>query len=798
MLVPVNWLKEYVNIDDIDIKTLEDSLIMSGSNTETVESTAGQIDRIVVGKCLSREQHPDADKLLVLSVDVGDEEPIQIVTAAQNVYPDNYIPVALHKSLLHDGTKIKKGKLRGVVSNGMFCSLEEVGFEKKVIQKEYADGIYIIQGEPALGTDIKDVLDLNDHVIEFEITPNRPDCLSILGMARETAATFDKELTMPDTSIQTEVDDVNDYATIEIEDADLCPRFGGRVVKDVKIEDSPTWLQLAIMKAGMRPVNNIVDITNYVLLEYGQPIHAYDLETLEGKKLIARRAKAGEKLTTLDEVERELTEDMLVIADGKEAVGLAGIMGGADTEIKNETKTILIEVANFFKSNIRKTSRDLGLRSEASSRFEKGVSPEFIPEVLDRVCHLIEKIGAGTVVKGMIDVYPAPKAIEEILVRPERVVGLLGVDLTTEEICDFLNKLQIKTQMKDGKIACLPPAFRLDLLEEIDFVEEVARLYGYDAIEATLPADAEWGAKTNGQTIEDIAKDALCAVGMNEILTYSFVSPSQYDKLRLPEDSLQRNAVVLKNPLGEEYSTMRTTLNANMLEVLGKNYNRSVESAVAFEIGNLFVPREMPVVNIPIEKKQLCMGAYGPDEDFFTLKGRLDEVLEILGVKGVEYHKESNHPTFHPGRCATLVWGNHILGTMGEVHPKVLDNYDIDVKTFLADIDFNILLQLTRLDRIYAPLPKFPASTRDIALLVAKTVESGKIVATIEANGGDILESIKLFDVYEGKQIKEGHKSMAYALSFRSHEKTLTDEEVNAVYDKIQKALETEVDAELR
>jgi len=798
MLVPVNWLKNYVNIDDIDIKTLEDRLIMSGSNTEAVESTAGQIDRIVVGKCLSREQHPDADKLLVLGVDVGDEEPIQIVTAAQNVYPENYIPVALHKSLLHDGTKIKKGKLRGVVSNGMFCSLEEVGFEKKVIQKEYADGIYIIQGEPALGTDIKEVLDLNDHVIEFEITPNRPDCLSILGMAREASATFDKELTMPDTSIQTEVDDVNDYASIEIEDADLCPRFGGRVVKDVTIEDSPTWLQLAVMKAGMRPVNNIVDITNFVLLEYGQPIHAYDLETLEGKKLIARRAKAGEKITTLDEVERELTEDMLVIADGKEAVGLAGIMGGADTEIKKETKTILIEVANFFKSNIRKSSRDLGLRSEASSRFEKGVSPEYIPEVLDRVCHLIEKIGAGTVVKGMIDVYPAPKAVEEILVRPERVVGLLGVDLTTEEICAFLNKLQIKTEMKEGKIACLPPAFRLDLLEEIDFVEEVARLYGYDAIEATLPADAEWGAKTNGQTIEDVAKDALCSVGMNEILTYSFVSPSQYDKLRLPQDSLQRNAVKLINPLGEEYSTMRTTLNANMLEVLAKNYNRSVESAVAFEIGNLFIPREMPVVNIPIEKKQLCMGAYGADEDFFTLKGRLDEVLEILGIKGVEYHKESNHPTFHPGRCATLVWGNHILGTMGEVHPKVLENYDIEVKTFLADIDFNILLQLTRMDRIYAPLPKFPASTRDIALLVAKTVESGKIVATIEANGGDILESIKLFDVYEGKQIKEGHKSMAYALSFRSLEKTLTDEEVNVVYDKIQKALETEVDAELR
>ena len=798
MLVPVQWLKEYVNVDGIDIKTLEDRLIMSGSNTEAVVSTAGQINKIVVGKCLSREPHPDADKLLVLGVDVGGEEPIQIVTAAQNVYPDNYIPVALHKSTLHDGAKIKKGKLRGVVSNGMFCSLEEVGFEKKVIQKEYADGIYIIQGEPALGTDIKEVLELNDHIIEFEITPNRPDCLSILGMARETAATFDLELTMPDTSIQTEVDDVNDYATIEIEDADLCPRFGARVVKDVTIESSPVWLQTALMKSGMRPVNNIVDITNYVLLEYGQPIHAYDLETLEGHKLIARRAKADEVLVTLDEEERKLTEDMLVIADAKQSVGLAGIMGGTDTEIKDGTKTILIEVANFFKSNIRKTSRDLALRSEASSRFEKGVSPAYIPEVLNRVCHLIEKLGAGTVVAGMIDVYPEPKELKEILVRPERVTGLLGIDFTVEEITAILNKLEIKTEMKDGKIACLPPAYRLDLLEEIDFLEEVARIYGYDAIEATLPHDSEWGAMTNGQTIEDITKDALTAVGASEILTYSFVSPSQHNKIRLTEDSLLRQAVMLKNPLGEEYSMMRTTLVANMLEVLSRNFNRTVETAVAFEIGNLFFPREMPVVNIPIEKKQLCIGAYGAEEDFFTLKGRVEEMFTVLGIKGVEYHKESNHSTFHPGRCATLVWGNHILGTIGEVHPKVLENYDIDVKTYLADIDFNILLQLTRLDRTYMALPKYPASTRDIALLVEKSVEAGKIMKVITDNGGEILESVKLFDVYEGKQIQDGFKSMAYALSFRSSEKTLTDEEVNAVYENILEALKSETGAEIR
>ncbi len=798
MLVPVKWLNEYVNVENIDIKTLEDRLIMSGSNTETVDSVAGAIDRIVVGKCLSREGHPDADKLLVLSVDVGEEEPIQIVTAAQNVYPDCYIPVALHKSTLHDGTKIKKGKLRGVVSNGMFCSLEELGFEKKVIQKDYADGIYILQGTPELGSDIKEVLDLNDSVIEFEITPNRPDCLSILGMARETAATFDLELKMPATTIETEVDDVKDYASVEIEDADLCPRFGARVVKNVKIEPSPAWMQSALMKAGMRPTNNIVDITNYVLLEYGQPIHAYDLETLAGHKLVARRAKEDEILVTLDDVERKLTNDMLVISDGEKAVGLAGIMGGAETEISDKTTTILIEVANFFKSNIRKTSRDLGLRSEASSRYEKGVSPEYVPEVLNRVCHLIEMLGAGTVVGGMLDVYPEPKKIEEIMVRPERVTGLLGVALTVEEITEILNKLQIETELKEGKIACVPPAFRLDLIEEIDFVEEVARIYGYDRIEATLPHDSQWGAKTNGQEIEDIAKDALCAVGMNEILTYSFVSPSQQNQLRLTADSILRKAVMLKNPLGEEYSAMRTTLMANMLEVLARNANRSVESAAAFEIGNLFFPRELPVVNLPIEKKQLCMGVYGPDEDFFTLKGRVEALFEVLGIHGVEYHKESNHPTYHPGRCATLGYGNHILGTIGEVHPKVLENYDVDVKVYVADIDFNILLQTTRLDRTYTALPKYPASSRDIALLVKKETESAAIISVIKENGSELLESVRLFDVYEGKQIDEGYKSMAYALSFRSNERTLTDEEVNAAYDKILEALKTETGAELR
>ncbi len=798
MFVPVSWLKQYVDIENIDIKTLEDRLIMSGSNTETVEKLAAGIQKIVVGKCLSRDQHPNADKLLVLKVDVGGEEPLQIVTGAQNVYEGHFIPVALHKSTLADGTVIKKGKLRGEVSQGMFCSLEELGFERKVIQKEYDNGIYLIPGEPTLGEEVVDVLGIKDEVIEFEITPNRPDCLSMIGMARETAATFELDVRMPDLSIQNEVGDVKAFAAIEIEDPDLCPRFAGRVVKDVVIQDSPVWMQMALMKAGMRPVSNIVDITNFVMLEYGQPIHPYDLDTLKGGKLIARRAKNDEILVTLDDQERKLTDDMLVIADGERTGGLAGIMGGAETEITANTKNILIEIANFNKTNIRKTSKDLGLRTEASARFEKGVSPAYCTQVLDRVCHLIEKLGAGTVVGGTIDVYPNQPEEIVIKARPERINGLLGTKLSTEEIMDILKRVYLDVTLEEGLLVCKVPDFRLDLKHEIDLVEEVARIYGYDVIEPTLPQGAEWGAKTNGQIIEDVAKDSLTASGANEIYTYSFVSPRSVDRIGLTEDSHMRRAVMLINPLGEEFSMMRTTLLPNMMEVLARNYKRNVESARAFEIGNIFIPREMPVKNLPIEKKVMALGAYGKEEDFFTVKGMVENLLADLGIQGVSYMREENNPTFHPGRCATLVLGNHILGTMGEVHPRVAAEYEIEDRCYLADIDYNILMQIARMDRYYSALPKYPASTRDIAILVSEKVESAQVMNLVKANGGDILEEVKLFDVYQGKQIQAGFKSMAYALTFRSKERTLTDEEVNKVYDQILEVLKTELKAELR
>lgn len=798
MLVPVKWLSEYVDIKDIDVKVLEDKLIMSGSNTETVEETLPNVQNIVVGKILTIEQHPDADKLKVLEVDLGDET-VQIVTGATNVVENAYLPVCKVNSVLADKTKIKKGKLRGVESFGMLCSFQELGFDNSVIPKKFIDGVWLLPSEYPLGTPIGDIEDLKDAVIEFEITPNRPDCLSILGMARETAATFDKKVAYPDETIQNESGDASDYISIEIEAPDLCPRYSGRVVTDVKIEPSPLWMQLRLMKAGMKPISNIVDITNYVLLEYGQPIHAFDLDTIADKKIIVRRAKEGEKLVTLDDQERELTEDMLMIADPSGPIAIAGVMGGAATEVSDKTTSLLIEVANFNKKSIRKTSRDLMLRSEASSRYEKGVSQDLVIGATNRVCHLIEKLGAGKIVGGIVDVEPVERIIEAVTVRTSKVNRLLGLELSKETIKDLLERLEIKVTVKGEDLVCIPPHQRLDLLKEIDFVEEVARLYGYDVIPSTLFRGNEWGALTNGQNIEKITRETLVAAGLNEITTYSFVSPKSLDLINVSEHSILRNAVKLKNPLGEEYSMMRSTLLPNLLEVLGRNFKRSVKSASAFEVGNLFFPKQQPIVELPIEKKSLVMGMYGESKDFFTMKGIVEELFETLGVSGYKYEAETTHGTYHPGRCANIIFGdNHILGTLGEIHPSVLENYDIEMPVMTAEIDFNMLMQITAIDKKYSGVPRYPASTRDLAILVKDKVSNQNVLDIIHDKGGKLLESVEIFDVYKGSQIQEGYKSMAYALVFRAKNRTLVDEEVNKAMDKILKNLEEQLEAELR
>lgn len=799
MLVPVRWLKDYVEIEGIDVKTLEERLIMTGSNIETVQKVCSGIQNIVVGEILTMEKHPDADKLWVMQVNVG-AETVQIVTGAQNCFVGAHIPVALHGSCISGGDKIKKGKLRGVESNGMLCSLEELGFTGNVIPKKMSEGIFILDDSYAPGMDILEAIpEMDDDVIEFEITPNRPDCLSMKGMAREAAVTFEKSLINSDITLTNAVEDVHTYAKVSIEAKDLCKRYGAMVVKNVAIKPSPVWMQIRLMKAGMRPISNIVDITNYVMLEYGQPIHAFDLETLHDHEIIVRRAKEGELLTTLDGVERTLTSEMLVIADPKKAVAIAGVMGGEETEIKDDTKNILIEVAVFDKTNIRKTSKDIGLRSEASSRFEKGVPVCHVETVLNRVCQLIEMLEAGQVVAGQIDVYPEPLAPKVIDVRVSRMNGILGTHLTATEMMAIFKPLGIEAVLKSEEIIeCIAPLFRLDLEKEIDFSEEIARIYGYENIELTMPSGASYGKFTFKQCLENESKDWLTAQGYNEVVTYSFVSPSQVDKLMVPEDHLMRQQCKLLNPLGEEFSMMRTTLMGNMLEVLSRNYNRRIESAKAFELGNLFEPVNVPITELPIEKLSLVIGAYGGAYDFFELKGSVEALFEKIGISNYQFVPNKNHTTFHPGRCASIIMDEKEIGVIGEIHPKVQENYDLGARTYLAEIHFEELNTVADLVKKYQPLPKFPAMTRDLAMLVKSEVTNGEMIETIKSNGKNLLESVALFDVYTGKQIEDGYKSMAYALVFRAADRTLTDEEVTKVFNKMVEELEKRFDAKMR
>lgn len=797
MRVPVKWLKEYVNINGITEKELIEKLVLTGSNNEGCYVVGDGIDKVVVGKITKIVSHPNADKLCICTVDVG-EEVLQIVTGATNINEEDFIPVAVHGATIAGGIKIKKGKLRGEVSNGMLCSLEEMGFDKASIPKEFDDGIFILDKAYPLGMDILEALDLKDTVIEFEITPNRSDCLSMIGMARETAASFERALTLPTGRIGTQIDDVNDYASVSIEAPDLCPRYVAKVVKEIKIEKSPVWMQMRLMNAGMRPINNIVDITNYVMLEYGQPIHAFDLDTVKDRKIIVKRAENGEKFITLDDKERELSDEMLVIADAERTVGIAGVMGGENTEISNKTQNILIEVASFDKSSIRKTSKDLGLRTEASSRYEKGVSTGLPMVVVNRVCELIETLGAGTVINGAIDVYPNPAEPILIPYRVEKISKVIGEVLTLDEVKKCLDLLEIETIEKEGQCFAKPPYYRLDLNKEIDLVEEVARIYGYDKIGMTLPKTDTWGARTNAQLIEEQAKFELLSSGIDEILTYSFVSKKDLDKINLSENSILRQQVELINPLGEEYSVMRTSLIPNVLDVLARNNNRKVKQARIFEMGSVFLPKEVPVVNLPIEKKMLTIGMYGESEDFFTLKGACENILSGLGICDYYFEKEENHSTFHTGRCANIIWGTHVIGTLGELHPHVQENYDLQVRGYVADLDFNLIIQMANADQKFASIPKYPAIERDIAILVKDEITSLQIEKIVLSNGGNLLESVRMFDMYKGKQIALGYKSVAYELIFRAEDRTLVDEDVNAIFANVLKALENELEAQLR
>lgn len=797
MRVPVEWLNEYVKVNDIDIKTFEDSMIMSGSNTETVEYVAEGIEKVVIGRIEKIWQHPNADKLVVLTADVG-ERKLQIVTGAKNINEGDYVPVALPGAKLPGGVTIESGELRGEISNGMLCSAQELGFDTSVVPKAVADGIWILDKEYPLGEDVCETLKLKDNIIEFEITPNRPDCLCMLGMARESAATFERPMEYPEVSIKNQKGDVKDQVTIKVEDPDLCGRFSAKMVSDIKIEPSPLWMQLRLMKAGMRPINNIVDITNYVMIETGQPLHAYDLDTLADKTLIARRAKEGEIIKTLDGSERKMHSDNLMIADGKRTVGIAGIMGGEETEITEATKNILIESAHFSSRSIRDTSKRVGLRTEASARYEKGVDIDGTARAVERACQLIELFNAGTVAGGTIDVYKNKPEQVSIKVRPDRINALIGTKLEAKYMMEALGRLEIKCLSNEEGFIAYPPTNRLDLLVEADIVEEIARVYGYDNIENTLPRDSEWGGKTEGQKAEDKTKDILTSMGLNEVLTYSFVSPKTHDMINLPEDSEERNVMKLMNPLGEEYSIMRRSIVPNMMDVIKRNFNRKKENFRAFELGNTFIPKEIPVTQLPTEKKSLVMAMYGKGNDFFALKGVLVSYLNSMGVQEYEFVPEKEKTLYHPGRTATLLVKGERMGYIGEIHPDVLENYGLDVRVCLAEIDYEILMNSFDTEKFYSPIARYPAISRDIAVKLDKEIYIKQIEDVIKKNGGELLTGLRLFDVYEGKQIEAGKKSVAYALIFQSTERTLKDEEVNLLFGDIVRALEIELKAELR
>ena len=821
MLVPIEWLKDYI---DLDVTTEEfcDRMIMSGSNLETCEHFCEEMENVVVGKIEKIEKHPDADKLVVCMLNVGKEEPVQIVTGAQNVFEGALVPVALHKSRIpgplhgqpkqEGGVKITKGKLRGVESFGMLCSAEELGFEDKVVPVAHKDGIWILEGDYELGQDFAEALGLKQAVVDFEITPNRPDCLAMVGMAREASATFKKPFTYPDTDIKDEngKGETKDYVSVDIKNPESCKRYVARIVTDVKVEQSPWWLQKRLMYAGMRPINNIVDITNFVMLEYGQPIHAFDINQVKGGRIIVENAAEGEKFVTLDNNERTLTKDMLLIKDEERGIAIAGVMGGLNSEIEEDTTTIIVESANFSGDSVRATSKKLGLRTEASSRFEKGIDPNLCEAAADRVCRLIELIGAGKVCRGSVDNYPNPETAKTIDIRVDRINHVLGIDITREDMVSMLESLEIKVEGSGNVMTVTPPTVRQDLLEEEDYIEEVARLYGYDKLPVTLPKGNCEAGISDERALRDLTRNSLCGMGLNEIQTYSFVSPKGVDNVRIDEDSWERAFVKLINPLGEENSVMRTILTPNMMEVLARNYSRNIDKVKAFEIGNTFMANMLNEEELPDEQYSLCIGMYGKNEDFFSLKGIVEELLKVLGIKGAVFEAESEYGVYHPGRCARIAVPSgrqgaedadilyDELGIMGEIHPDVAENYGMDgVRIYCCELMFDAIMRHADTEIVYTPLPKYPSTSRDIALLVDEDMAVGKIEEVIRKHGKKILENVKLFDVYRGKQVEEGKKSVAFTLTYRDKDKTLTDDEVAAVHNDVLNALKDKLNAVL-
>lgn len=787
MKLPLSWLKDYMNTDGIDNATYTHMLTMSGSMVEGIENPAEEIKNVVVGKILKIEKHPDADKLVVCQVDIGEGESVQIVTGAKNVFEGAFVPVAKHKSSLPGGVKITKGKLRGVLSCGMMCSVNELG-----MSDEPADGILILSDDVTPGADITEVLGLDESVAEFEITSNRPDCMSIIGLARESAATFNREFKIPEVKATGNSENVNDYASAEIAAPELCSRFIGRVIKNVKIAPSPEWMQKRLKACGIRAINNVVDITNYIMLEYGQPMHAYDLDHVEGHKIIVRRAEEGELLETLDDQPRMLQSSMIAIGDEKRAIGVAGVMGGANSEVCDTTVTVMFESACFNAVAVRRGAKALGMRTDASALFEKGLDPENCLPAIQRACELMEQLGAGEVVGGMIDIYPVKKEQTVLPFEPDKMNRFLGLEVSAAEMKEILARLEF--EVKDDKVYV--PTFRGDIESMADIAEEVARIYGYDKIPTTMMKGCVTvGGKSKKQHLEDVIRDSLTAVGLYEVTTYSFIDPKENDMILMPQEDDRRNMVRISNPLGEENSVMRTDMLSSVLKVLRTNFSRRNAEAGIFEIGSVYIPKEEQV--LPDENQIVAVGMYGGC-DFYDIKGKVENMLADLNINDYEFITCKDNPSFHPGRCAHIYACGKFLGIIGQIHPKVAANFKIGVETYCALLDFNVLLSGYTTDRQYKALPKFPATSRDIAVILDKNINVGEVIKIIESNRNGILESYSLFDVYEGEQVGDGKKSVAYSLLFRAEDRTLTDKEVNEVMDKILSGLKEKLNAELR
>lgn len=784
MNLSMRWLKEFVTLDEMPIRDFTEAMTMSGSKVEGWEKEGSEIDNVIVGKVLSLDKHPDSDHLWVTQIDIGADAPIQIVTGAQNLKVGDIVPVAMNNSTLPGGKKIKKGKLRGVESNGMLCSLGELGLTKHDFPYAIEDGIFVLEEDCRLGQPVCEALGFNDTKVEFEITSNRPDCFSVIGLAREAAATFDKPLTLHKPVVKAGHGPCSSLLDVKIEASDLCPIYTARIVKNVRVKPSPRWMRERLRTMGVRPINNIVDITNYVMLEYGQPMHSFDLRFIEESKIRVRRANDGEQITTLDGVERTLTSKNLIIADAKKPIAIAGVMGGEYSGIVDDTNTIVFESACFNGVSVRTTARDQGMRTDASSRYEKGLDPNNCLPALERACELVEMLDAGDVMDDVIIQDYSKNERRRIKLDTDWINRFLDIQITADEMKTILKKLDCEF---DGD-EILVPTFRPDLEHKADIAEEIARFYGYNKIPGTALSGGAQGKYTPLQKFKRTISDTMLALGASEIMTYSFISPKYYDKILMPANSPLRNSITISNPLGEDTSIMRTTALPSMLEVLSRNFNNRNSAACLFELASEYLPTAPD--KLPVEKTMLIAGLYGNKADYFTAKGMAEQLLEKLCITDYDIEASSDEFSYHPGRCAVLSINGKRLGIIGEIHPKVAENYGISERVYSFTLDMDLVFECAKPEKSYEPLPKFPAVTRDLALICSDNIPVLTLEKAIIRGAGNLLEKINLFDVYKGEQIQSGKKSVAFSIVLRSNDSTLTEDHTSAVMKKIMKELE--------